>query len=145
MLQPRPRLKSLPTLRRTSQAEITWASTQYASTEGGKSGRSTPKVAELESVVASDEASACAGCGQEGLCHGSSAVRAVLAKAAIAAGRCGGTLNLRGGGSRPQGVAGCQLLATAVLRRQVLRQCRKRRGGVVRGGLRRFAAGSACF
>ena len=31
------------------QAEITWASTQQASTEGGKSGRSTPKVAESES------------------------------------------------------------------------------------------------
>ena len=71
--------EELPDFVEDGQAEVTRASTQYASTEGGKSGRSTPKVAELESVVASDEASACAGCGQEG--H----VSAVLAKAAIAA------------------------------------------------------------
>ena len=78
-------------------------------------------------MVASDEASACAGCGQEGLCHGSSAVRAVLAKAAIAA---------RGAARRSTfGVAirGLKvLLAVSCLRQQSCggRYC----GSVVSGG-----------
>ena len=58
---------------------------------------------ESQNKFALDEASACAGCGQECLCLWNSAVRAVLAKAAVAAERCGGTLTLRGGVSRPQG------------------------------------------